>query len=90
MRIGLAPDGAEYVFNPSGQTIKLAGLLCLFDAAGPCANGVKDSQRTKTNAATRRTLSIIWGTRELPDRTQRSVAWYRELLERCGATTRTG
>ncbi|MCA9002080.1 MAG: hypothetical protein KDB61_09165, partial [Planctomycetes bacterium] len=43
-----APD-AEYVFNASGQTIKVAGLLCLHDADGPCANAVKDSQRTKTS-----------------------------------------
>jgi DNA/RNA-binding domain of Phe-tRNA-synthetase-like protein len=28
-RIGIAPPGASYVFNASGQTIDLAGLLCL-------------------------------------------------------------
>src|SRR5207244_5660329 len=32
LRIGVAPTGASYVFNASGQTIDLAGLLCLFDA----------------------------------------------------------
>ena len=60
-RIGIAEPGTRYVFNASGQEIDVGGLLCLFDAAGPCANAVKDSQRTKTRAATRQTLSVLWG-----------------------------
>jgi DNA/RNA-binding domain of Phe-tRNA-synthetase-like protein len=85
--VGLAPAGASYVFNASGQTIDLGGLLCLFDAEGPCANGVKDAQRTKTHAGTTRTLSIVWGTKALGDRTERACAWYRALLEDVGART---
>ncbi len=50
LRVGVAPAGASYVFNASGQTIDLGGLLCLFDADGPCANAVKDAQRTKTTS----------------------------------------
>src|SRR5437016_9293649 len=61
-RVGVAPPGSSYVFNASGQSIDLGGLLCLFDADGPCANAVKDSQRTKTGLETRRTLSLVWGT----------------------------
>jgi DNA/RNA-binding domain of Phe-tRNA-synthetase-like protein len=86
-RIGIATEGSKYVFNASGQEIDLAGLLCLFDADGPCANGVKDAQRTKTSSATRRTLSVVWGTRALDGRTLHTVRWYRELLEACGACT---
>ena len=86
-RIGIAGAGASYVFNRTGQTIDLEGLLCLFDAEGPCANAVKDSQRTKTLDTTRRTLSVVWGTRELPGRMERGVRWYRELLEGAGART---
>src|SRR5207302_6487561 len=37
-RVGLAPAGASYVFNASGQTIDVGGLLCLFDREGPCGN----------------------------------------------------
>jgi DNA/RNA-binding domain of Phe-tRNA-synthetase-like protein len=85
-RLGVAPEGATYVFNASGQSIDLSGLLCLFDAEGPCANAVKDSQRTKTHAETRRTLSVIWGTQALPGRARQAFGWYRELLERLGAT----
>ena len=59
LRVGIATMGMSYVFNASGQTIDLGGLLCLFDADGPCANAVKDAQRTKTDAATRRTLSLV-------------------------------
>jgi DNA/RNA-binding domain of Phe-tRNA-synthetase-like protein len=84
-RIGIAKDGESYVFNASGQSIDLSGLLCLFDADGPCANGVKDSQRTKTHAGTTRTLSVVWGTKALPDRTEAAVAWYRGLLRGAGA-----
>ena len=85
LRVGLAPAEAEYVFNASGQTIKLGGLLCLFDGAGPCANGVKDSQRTKTHPGSSRTLSLVWGTRQQAGRTAAAVEWYRELLAAEGA-----
>lgn len=88
-RVGVAPAGSSYVFNASGQTIDLGGLLCLFDAAGPCANAVKDAQHTKTTAQTRQTLALVWGTTALPDRTARTEAWYRSLLEQHGATTAT-
>lgn len=86
-RVGLAPEGATYVFNQGGQTIDLAGLLCLFDAEGPCANAVKDSQRTKTTPQTTTTLSILWGTTALPGRAQAAASWYRALLESIGAQT---
>lgn len=75
------------MFNASGQEIDLGGLLCLFDADGPCANGVKDAQRTKTSAGTTRTLSVLWGTRALPGRAAEAAAWYRRLLGEMGATT---
>jgi DNA/RNA-binding domain of Phe-tRNA-synthetase-like protein len=84
-RLGVAEAGAAYVFNASGQSIDLGGLLCLFDAEGPCANAVKDAQRTKTDGTTQETLSVLWGTRALPGRTGAAYAWYRELLERLGA-----
>lgn len=86
-RVVIAPAGARYVFNASGQEIDLAGLLCLCDADGPCGNGVKDAQRTKTTAETRRTLSLIWGSAALPERAAQAAAWYRRLLEQHGATT---
>lgn len=86
-RIAVAAAGERYVFNPSGQEIDLEGLLCLEDAEGPCANAVKDAQRTKTGAETRRTLSVVWGSQALGDLTARATAWYREILARLGATT---
>ena len=87
LRVGIAPPGSSYVFNASGQTIDLGGLLCLFDAEGPCANAVKDAQRTKTTTQTRRTLSLIWGTKALAGRAAQAATWYRGLLESHGATT---
>lgn len=84
-RVAIAPAETEYVFNPSGQTIRLDGLICLFDAEGPCANPVKDSQRTKTGPETRRTMTLIWGTTKLPGRASQAERWYRQLLESHGA-----
>jgi DNA/RNA-binding domain of Phe-tRNA-synthetase-like protein len=85
LRVAVAPPGASYVFNQAGQTIDVGGLVCLFDAEGPCANAVKDAQRTKTRPATRRTLSIIWGTNRLPGRAAEAQAWYWKLLQSHGA-----
>lgn len=41
LRIDIAPPHTTYVFNQSGQSMDVSGLLCLFDADGPCANAVK-------------------------------------------------
>lgn len=90
-RIGIADAGVSYVFNASGQTIDLGGLLCLFDAEGPCANAVKDCQRTKTHPGTTRTLTVIWGTTALAGRAERTFDWYRDLLVSLDArVTRVG
>lgn len=86
-RIAVAPAGQRYVFNPAGQEIDLAGLVCLFDAGGPCATAVKDAQRTKTAGDTRRTLSVVWGVAGYEARLREAVRWYREILERAGART---
>jgi DNA/RNA-binding domain of Phe-tRNA-synthetase-like protein len=85
LRIAIAGAGARYVFNASGQEIDVAGLLCIFDAEGPCANAVKDAQRTKTHAGTTRTLSVLWGSRALPGRAAEAAAWYQALLGPLGA-----
>jgi DNA/RNA-binding domain of Phe-tRNA-synthetase-like protein len=87
LSICVAKVGANYVFNASGQTIDLGGLLCLCDAAGPCANAVKDAQRTKTHPGTTQTLSVLWSSRDLPGRGAQAMTWYRDLLERAGAVT---
>lgn len=85
LHIALATADDEYVFNATGQILKLDGLLCLFDANGPCANAVKDSQRTKTSETTVETISVIWGTRELSGRTEQALQWYEQLLAESGA-----
>ena len=86
-RVKVAAAGESYVFNASGQVMDLAGLLCLFDAEGPCANAVKDAQRTKTTPDTRRTLTLIWGTTALPGRAEQTRTWYQSLLDQSGAAT---
>lgn len=88
-RIERAEPGSDYVFNPSGQTIDVSDLLCLHDQLGPCANAVKDSQRTKTDPSTRRTLSVLWGTSAVPGHAEMTHEWYRSLLEQCGCRTET-
>lgn len=79
-----ADPGASYVFNASGQEIALGGLLCLHDAQGPCANAVKDAQRTKTHAATTRALLLVWGSERVQDTSRGASAWLRELAGRVG------
>ena len=85
--VAIAPMGTSYVFNASGQEIDVGGLLCLFDAEGPCANAVRDSQRTKTQAETRATLSVIWGCAGFEERLTAAERWYRELLHDAGTST---
>ncbi len=86
-RIGIAAAGTTYVFNASGQEIDLAGLLCLFDAEGPCGNAVRDAQRTKTGSGTRATLSVIWGCAGFEERVGETERWYRSVLDQVGART---
>ena len=76
---------SSYIFNQSGQEMKLDGLLCLHDEVGACANAVKDSQRTKTHDGTREVLYVIWGTEKLPGRTQQAADWMVQWLKRCDA-----
>jgi hypothetical protein len=76
---GFKPSGR------SGQEIDVGGLICLHDGLGPCGGPVKDSQRTKTHDGTTRTLSIVWGTTQLPGRTEATARWYGALLEGLGA-----
>lgn len=87
LSVAIAPEGSTYVFNPAGQEIRVDGLVCLLDARGPCANAVKDAQRTKTHPGTTEVLALVWGTRAAPGRAERAAAWYRELLEVAGAWT---
>lgn len=84
-QLGICPVGTDYVFNPTGQVIDVGGLISLWDAEGPCAGPVKDSQRTKTHEGTTRTLTVIWGTSALPGRAARARAWYADLLGSLGA-----
>jgi DNA/RNA-binding domain of Phe-tRNA-synthetase-like protein len=86
-RIAVAAPGTSYVFNPSGQDIDLGGLLTVFDADGPCAGPVKDSQRTKTSDATRRTMSVVWGRQDLLERLESAASWYEDLLRRLDGRT---
>lgn len=85
--VGLVPEGSTYVFNASGQEIRVDGLLCLQDAEGPCANAVKDAQRTKTHAGTRELLYLVWGTKELPGQARAALEWLGQLAERVGFTS---
>jgi DNA/RNA-binding domain of Phe-tRNA-synthetase-like protein len=80
IQIRRADKADSYVFNPTGQVIELAGLVCLFDALGPCANAIKDAQRTKTSDTTQITLSIVWSSQQLAAHTNAALELYRTLL----------
>lgn len=83
-RVAPGPDDGSYVFNASGQEMSLKGLICLFDAAGPCGNPVKDAMRVKTTGETTRTLTIVWGAAGFEAQRDRAVEWYRQMLEKVG------
>jgi DNA/RNA-binding domain of Phe-tRNA-synthetase-like protein len=89
LRIDVPVGKQTYVFNRAGHEIDLDGLICLFDAAGPCANAVKDAQRTKTSESTQTTLSIVWGVAGFEDQLKAAVAWYRDFLATAGADAET-
>jgi DNA/RNA-binding domain of Phe-tRNA-synthetase-like protein len=80
LQIRLAAKDESYVFNPTGQVIDVAGLVCLCDANGPCANAIKDAQRTKTSDSTQTTLSILWSSQALAAQTAAALELYRSLL----------
>lgn len=85
LHVGLAAPETRYVFNPAGQELDASGLLCLHDEVGPCANAVKDAQRTKLGADSRSGLWLIWGTQTLPEVGAAAEAYARELLARLSA-----
>lgn len=85
-RVARGGEGERYVFNPAGQEMDLEGLVCLYDARGPCANPVKDAQRVKTRDETTATLTVIWGVAGHEPRLHAALSWYRELLEGLGGT----
>ncbi len=84
--IRIGREGEKYVFNSTGQEIDLKELLCFCDNAGPCANPVKDSMRSKVTGDTCYTINILWGTKSLNSQIEKALRWYKELLSRldCG------
>ena len=48
------------------------------DAEGPAANAVKDAQRAKTTEESQQTLTLIWGTTDLPGRADAVLRWMME------------
>lgn len=83
--------GESYVFNPSGQSIELQDLLCVYRAEGgswiPCGNPVKDSMATKTNEATRNVAAVIYApsSEPLSDLEVAAAKFASLLLAECGA-----
>lgn len=87
LHIAISGPDESYIFNTSGQEISLSGLICLRDAQGPCANPVKDSQRTKTHDGTKNSLTILWGSQDFKERVDKAAQWYKELLATIGIKT---
>ncbi len=83
-RIDVPKKGTSYIFNQSGQTIDVGGLLSLFDDDGPCANAVKDSQRTKTSDESRQLVAIVWAPispeSTTDDYARRTCKWLADLF----------
>ena len=84
LRVAISPSPAQFVFNTAGQVIDVGGLLGLSDADGPCANAVKDAQRTKTSADTTRALILLWGHVAVEPQVEAAARQAKELLQRAG------
>lgn len=82
----------SYIFNPSGQELKLTGLLLAEDLEGPIATPVKDAQRTKVHDETSHFRVVLWGTQELPELLeqlhQQILVWADENGLECLVLTR--
>ncbi len=86
LSIRTAAPETRYVFNHGGQEIEVGGLICLGDADGPCANAVKDAQRTKTRPETTRVLAVLWGVdRGGPQRVHEAAAQLTRHWQERGA-----
>jgi len=88
LSVSIASEGSRYVFNAGGQEIDVSGLLCLHDAEGPCANAVKDAQRTKLQPTSTRTLWLIWGPVSQAAQVRAARDFTSEVLGRLGLTER--
>ena len=84
LRCGVA--GESYVFNPTGQEIELAGLLCICrgDASNstPLGNPVKDSMEGKLSEETTGVVGVIYAPEPFVPiaRLQTFAAEFGELL----------
>ncbi|MFA5507470.1 MAG: phenylalanine--tRNA ligase beta subunit-related protein [Vulcanimicrobiota bacterium] len=76
----------SYVFNASGQELKLEGLLVVCDQVGPAGSPVKDSQRTKVSDDTREFFVVVWGTSELAPRLREVGARIEDWSYRIGSS----
>lgn len=83
-------EGESFVFNSAGQTIDLAGLICLCDAANrPFGTPVKDSLEAKVTAGDTSVLACIYLPRDAIS-TAEAERWAKTLADGftnwCGAT----
>ncbi|MDX1530749.1 MAG: hypothetical protein R3362_04415 [Rhodothermales bacterium] len=93
-RFRLGREGEEYVFNPSGQTLKLHDLVvgCRVpgepDGGGePIVSPIKDSQPTKTTAGTRRVAACVYApcSAVSPEELEGLCDAFADWLARCGS-----
>jgi DNA/RNA-binding domain of Phe-tRNA-synthetase-like protein len=84
--------GETYVFNPAGQEIDLAGLVCACRPDGPpLGNPIKDSMDGKLKDHTRDVVGIVYGTKSALDESQMQslVREFADLLKTFGSATQT-
>jgi DNA/RNA-binding domain of Phe-tRNA-synthetase-like protein len=85
--------GESYVFNPSGQILDLRDLLLLskLPEDEPCASPIKDSQASKTHAASRDVLAVLYAPATLRSVAEEGARRMAGLLAgSCGGTVEWG
>jgi DNA/RNA-binding domain of Phe-tRNA-synthetase-like protein len=92
LEIRLGGEKESYVFNPAGQQIDLAGLLCVARKGGEAlGNPVKDSMKSKVTEGTSRVIAFVYASRRVIDeeRLGEHLALFTRLLEEDAGAART-
>jgi DNA/RNA-binding domain of Phe-tRNA-synthetase-like protein len=92
LEIRLGREEDSYVFNPAGQVIDVAGLVCVARKGGRAlGNPVKDSMESKVTENTERVIAFIYASSDVIDEEGLGghLAVFARLLEEHAGAERT-
>lgn len=66
--IKIAPKGESFIFNRSGQSLDISGLMSVYGGGRPIGSPVKDSMAGKLTGGSSNAIAVIYAPSELCDR----------------------